>query len=127
VGGFFVPFLNLVRPHEVMKEVWRGSAFLAGTSTETRWDAIKPDRLVGLWWGLFILSSMVANTSGRLTMSAKSLPELLDAAHMSLAADLLEIPAALVAIQLVWRITRLQQQARVEAVGELSAPACIGG
>ena len=25
VGGFFVPFLNLVRPIQVMREVWHGS------------------------------------------------------------------------------------------------------
>ena len=29
VGGFFVPFLNLVRPFQLINEVWAGSAFLS--------------------------------------------------------------------------------------------------
>jgi hypothetical protein len=114
VGGFFVPFLNLVRPLEIMKEVWRGSAFLAGTSGEAEWQAIKPDPVVGLWWGLLLVSSMVAETAGRMEARADGIPELLTASFASILSGLIDIPAAIAAIHLVGSITRFQEQARAQ-------------
>ena len=63
VGGFFVPFLNFVRPFQVMKEVWIGSANLSGDVEAESW----PTPLVGWWWAFFLSSSVLSNASLRHT------------------------------------------------------------
>jgi hypothetical protein len=49
VGGFFVPFLNLVRPFQAMREVWHGSRREQGQGTP----------LIGLWWGTWLASGVL--------------------------------------------------------------------
>lgn len=48
VGWYFVPFANLFKPLQAMKEIWLESN-RAGTSYESRGSAI-----LGWWWGLFV-------------------------------------------------------------------------
>ncbi|MHB0915094.1 MAG: DUF4328 domain-containing protein [Thermoleophilia bacterium] len=112
VGGFFVPFLNLVRPFQVMKEVWAGSTYLSHPREEESWRAVSHAPHVGWWWALFLIMSFVGNASGRLMLRADSLEELLAAGWVTLASDLIDIPAAFVALFLVRRVTDLQERAR---------------
>ncbi len=108
VGGFFVPFLNLVRPFQVMKEVWIGSARLSGdVEAESR-----PAPLVGWWWALFLISSVLGNASARFVDTAETPEGFLVAVRVMLASDLMDLPAALVALLLVRRVTDLQEQAQ---------------
>jgi len=60
VGSFYIPFVNFVRPHRVLSELWRasepgaeadGSAWrTCGTSTS----------LLDVWWGCFLASGVVS-------------------------------------------------------------------
>jgi hypothetical protein len=49
VGGFFVPFLNLVRPFQAMRETWVGS----------RRDHAHGSSIIGLWWGTWLASGVL--------------------------------------------------------------------
>ena len=46
IGGFFVPFLNLVRPYQLMKELWRGSEYLVDATDEGDWQEREADSIV---------------------------------------------------------------------------------
>ena len=50
VGWFFVPILNLVRPYQVMREIWRGSFVPA-----RGWGLVK------WWWALWLISNYLDN------------------------------------------------------------------
>jgi len=114
VGGFFVPFLNLVRPMHVMREVWYWSdpsAFKRDPSSDDlpvrNRNATPP--LIGWWWAFFLLSSFVSNLSQRLETSGASSPDLLQVSNMlSLVGDALGFPAALLAVRLIGTITNWQ-------------------
>ncbi len=47
IGGFFVPFLNLVRPIQVMREVWYGSNPNIYISSDSTTNQLKTPSLVG--------------------------------------------------------------------------------
>lgn len=111
VGGFFVPILNLVRPYQVMKEVWTGSEHLSGDDWANPWKADSPAPLVGWWWALLLISTCIDRASFRLTLLADDIWEFLTAAQVTLAADLMNIPAAFLALLMVRRITDLQDRA----------------
>jgi len=52
VLGFLVPGLNLVRPHQFVNEVWRGS-FSQGRGP-VAWQSASTSRLVTAWWGTLL-------------------------------------------------------------------------
>ncbi len=101
VGGFFVPFLNLVRPYGVMKEVWRGSEWLATEQQLDDWKATPVSPLVLRWWLLFLGTGLIGNASERL-------PELPWLSAVWFVASMI---AASVAIQLIHQVSQRQAAA----------------
>lgn len=117
VGGFFVPFLNLVRPYQVMQEVQKGSdpSGLDG-------GASSGSALIGLWWGCWIITNIAAQASFRFANSAEQIPQLILASYVTLAADVISIPAAILAI-LVIRGIDTDQETRHERISPNSSMA----
>jgi hypothetical protein len=102
VGWYFVPFANLWKPYQAMKEIWKASANPAS------WPSEKPPPLLATWWTLWIVSNVLSNMSFRMSMRADTGPELLASEIVTLISDLLDIPLCLVALRLVRGIIRLQ-------------------
>ncbi len=117
VGGFFVPFLNLVRPFQVMKEIWAGSEYLSADPRPKIWRSVPPSPLVGWWWALFLVTSFLGNASGRLMLRADELGELIAAGWVTLFSDLADIPSSILAILVVRRVTGFQEDARTRSAG----------
>ena len=113
VGGFFVPFLNMVRPFQVMKEVWRGSAALAKDIPRKSQWAIPIPPLLGWWWALFLISTSLGRVAGRLVLRAEELGEIYFAIWLTVASDLVYVSAAIVTVVLVARVTGLQEEAGI--------------
>jgi protein TonB len=57
VTGFLVPFLNLVRPYQVVADLWRASS--GGSEDESR-----PPVLVRLWWECLLIVNVIAIAAG---------------------------------------------------------------
>lgn len=114
IGGFFVPFLNLIRPLQVMREVWHGSD-PAGIERDTApsgpliRDQLGTPSPVGWWWALFVISSFLANVSMRMLLSDDQTIERLQAAtFLDVVANVLWVSAAVLAILVVGRVTAWQ-------------------
>jgi len=115
IGGFCVPFLNLVRPYKIMKEICAGSTFLAeepGQHAETLASLRIQARW---WWTLFLSDSAIGNAAGRTLANAEGLDQILTAEWIDFGSELYSIPAAVVALLLVRRVTEVQERARVRA------------
>jgi hypothetical protein len=59
VGLFFFPFLNLVSPYLVVREIWKASGFAAGRSTGDSWRSSPSSLLIPFWWATYLLMSLV--------------------------------------------------------------------
>ncbi len=118
IWGFFIPFLNLVRPFQMMRETWHGSdPTLLGQSASFVQDGVQrgTPTLVGWWWGTFLAMGMLSRASKRLGRRIENLPNPSDAdfqfyAWATLAGSVIAILAAILAVRLVWTITRMQTQ-----------------
>jgi hypothetical protein len=112
VGAFFVPFLNLVRPYQIVQEMWRASHPMR-IDTPTTWQDIKGSALVGTWWGGWLLMNFVSNIATQLMLFPEDghNKEFVGTALM-LVADGIAIIAALLAI-LVIRGIWARQDARL--------------
>lgn len=114
VGGFFVPFLNLFRPPQVMGEVWHGSdpsgleRDLGPDGPAIRNKLAQPSQ-VSLWWGLYILAGLIAYAALRIALNpTPAIVDLMIMTWVEMLSDLVSIPSALLAIQLVKRVTAWQ-------------------
>jgi hypothetical protein len=115
IGGFFVPFINFVRPYRIMKEICAGSTSLA-EEPERRAEALTSLLIqVRWWWMLFLSDSAISNAAARTMMKAEALDEILTAEWIDFGSELLSIPAAIVALLLVRRVTEVQERARLRA------------
>lgn len=129
VGGFFVPFLNLVRPLQVMREIWLGSD-PAGVERDRGADgaaartALGTPPLVGWWWGFFIANGIIGNVLARMSFAPdQSVDDLQSLTSLILVSDVLEIPGALLAAGVVGQITRWQGERhdRAQQLGDIAA------
>jgi predicted nucleic acid-binding Zn ribbon protein len=84
-GSWFVPFLNLGRPYQIMKEIWEKTQ-LATTNLLT----YRKSDIVGWWWAIWILGNVASNIANR-AERASSISELLTATYISVAADLIQL------------------------------------
>ncbi|MCB0643607.1 MAG: DUF4328 domain-containing protein [Phaeodactylibacter sp.] len=92
-GSWFVPFLNLVRPYQIMKEIWNETQQAIAPAR------FKPDQLVGWWWATFLIGGALDNIAARLTWRAQDLEQFETAAAFMTISDLFSfIPLILIII-----------------------------
>ncbi len=110
IGAWFVPILNLFRPKQIANDIWRGSDPSAPRLNESAWKDRPVPALLGLWWAAWIVTSVLGNVVGRLWWGADTIEATRDAARLDLASYVLDIPAAVLAILVVRRLTARQEE-----------------
>jgi hypothetical protein len=100
VGYWFVPILNLARPYDVILELWRSLARRATVGTA------RP-MIVGLWWVSLLFYSLVGRVAAAITAPPQRIGGSPFGAWASVFADAVGVVAALLAIGVVRRITKL--------------------
>lgn len=110
VLGFLVPLLNLLRPYQVVREIWQASDPCTGDPMA--WKVVAAPRRIALWWGLFVAYFVlegIAFTVLGISRSARVI-QLAHAAGML--ADLCAALSASLAYFVVMRITEAQEAKR---------------
>ncbi|MEA2206843.1 MAG: hypothetical protein QOE77_3619 [Blastocatellia bacterium] len=116
VGSFFVPFVSLVVPYQAVKELWRKSE----PANALTFGESGPPSFFPLWWGFWIVSNIVSQISFRMTLEQKAPADITNV--VAIASDLLDIPAALLAIAVVRSIDRRQTEASQQVNVQFQAP-----
>ena len=101
---FFVPIAFLWKPFQAFQETWQVS--VAGGTRD--WRAVKTPRILGWWWGMFLVSNFLGQAVFRITMSAGTLGGMAIASGFDVAASLLAVPLNVVFIRIVRDLTRMQ-------------------
>jgi Domain of unknown function (DUF4328) len=103
VGWYFVPFANLIKPFQAMRQIWNASAGEA--------DYLDcPNSLLNMWWAGWIISSIASNISLRISLQAEN-PDVLSAgivfSIVSSIAAFVAIPAS---VKIISQITQGQSE-----------------
>jgi len=107
-GSFFVPFLNLVRPFQIAREIW--------VASPAEYDA--RSGLVSLWWAFFIGSGIIGYIAGKIGGSDPSASSVQTMEIVSIISSLLSLGAAIACVQMVKGIEQRQaDRARQLAAG----------
>ncbi|GHI05450.1 hypothetical protein AQI88_22590 [Streptomyces cellostaticus] len=112
IAGWFVPVVNLWFPRRVTLDIWDSSA---------PWAERPSHALVNCWWGVWIVSLFADRAADTEYRHADAAAELHDAARQMLFSDVIDIAAALLAVLVVLKITRMQHQRAL--AGAVPAPA----
>jgi Domain of unknown function (DUF4328) len=107
VAWFFIPFLNLWKPYQAMREIWMASA------SPANWHAQPVSLLLHAWWFLWVGSALLSQLSFRLYLKAQTIDAFITANMVTMIADAAEIKTAIVAIMLIRKIY-LMQMAHVD-------------
>jgi len=100
VGYWFVPFINLVRPYQIMKELWNRSENANEDDDEPN---VTPS-VIPLWWASWIISGFIGRLMFRQSMSADDLSSFLVSTKTGMINDSATILAGVLALIMVSHI-----------------------
>jgi Domain of unknown function (DUF4328) len=98
VGYYFIPILSLIRPVQVMSEIWRAS------DDPENWPRRPGSRLIATWWTLFLLYTGVTQVSLEIVIQASTNDQWTLAAVLAILGDFFSIPLSIAALRLVTEI-----------------------
>lgn len=105
-GSFFVPFANLWKPYQAMKEIWQGSdpdpnqhALLVPVPSLLKW-----------WWGIYLAHNIGGQIVFQAGKGASQAPELIVGAQAEIFTSAISIAAALLAAATVRAVARRQDE-----------------
>ena len=117
VGWFFIPFLNLWKPYEAMKEIWKASA------NPAKWQAEPVPMILHAWWFLWAGSAVYSQVGFRLYLKSQTIDAFITANKMTMIADAAEVMTAFAAILLIRRLYTVQMGHTGTSSSNISASA----
>jgi hypothetical protein len=120
IWSWFVPFMSLFRPKQIANDIWRGSDPSAPAEQRVEWDERSVPALFQWWWGVYLVWSFIENIAFRVYWHANDVSAQQAAAGASMFADSVGIVGAILALQVVRRMTTRQEEraARLAAAPE---------
>lgn len=106
-GAWFVPVVNLYRPYQIMQELYEETQGLLQKNEINSGRYLSSDTL-GWWWGLWILTNIVAQIAFRMSTNAQLPQDYINMTAVQMASDFLSIPLALLAIKVVSDYARFE-------------------
>jgi len=108
IGWYFIPFANLFKPYQAMKEIWKAS------KDPRAWSGADVPPLLGYWWFFWIIGNILGNASFRLSLRADELGSIIAANIVTLASNVCSIPLLMLFIVIVRRVSAMQRATQRE-------------
>jgi hypothetical protein len=103
VGWWFVPFANIVKPFQTVRELWKGS------DGSPRWWETKTWPVIGWWWaGYLVFNVLDGVASAYFADESVTVGTLITGDKISIAGDAASIGTAILAIWIVRSVSRRQ-------------------
>jgi hypothetical protein len=105
-GSWFVPIVSFYRPYQIMKELYEESIELL----EKRGIHIPNISMnyISVWWAFWILSSIFGQIILRITLKSNTVDDYIFTTICSMIQDIVNIPLALLAIQVIKNYAKLE-------------------
>ncbi len=108
-GAWFVPFLNLVRPYQIMNEIWQGTQ----KALTHKLGEPRSNSLIGFWWALYLIMNIYGIIVARFTMNDENIDMLLAASKLDFIYELISVPAAIITVIMIQK-TQVFENALLE-------------
>lgn len=106
--GWFVPFINLVRPFQIMKELYEEGAEII---KRRRDDFQVEDKytLMIVWWVLWIGVGIVSNISTRMSLNTEDVRAYITSDAIDIVLGIVMIPLSFVTVKLIKDYTMIEE------------------
>lgn len=109
IGAWFVPFLNLWRPKQIANDIYRSGATDTAAGIPFRERGVDP--WLHVWWGLWILTSVLGRVGLGNVFGAETLKQQRDSDAATIGSDATSVLAGMAAFYVVLTLTRRQDRA----------------
>ncbi|MCL2872554.1 MAG: DUF4328 domain-containing protein [Betaproteobacteria bacterium] len=103
VGWYFVPILDLWKPYQAMKEIWKASA------NPSAWKTQPVSSLLPWWWFFWIVSICLARVTYQLSSKEKEIEDGIVVNVISQLSDLSNITLTIILIAIIGKIYKMQK------------------
>ncbi len=109
VGWWFIPFANLVKPFQVVREVWYESDPIVDTEHRFLSASLRSaPTYMAVWWAFWIISNIAENIAARV-FDPDDMQTVTISGYAFVVSGILSCIAAGFAIKVVWDITQRQE------------------
>ncbi|MFV8357011.1 DUF4328 domain-containing protein [Flavobacterium sp. XS1P32] len=99
-GSWFVPFISLYRPKQIMNELYVETQNLLTTKQENSMVNLNT-QFIRWWWALWLIASFLGQFVFRYSQKAETLEELTTVTIVSIIASIIGIPLALITVKII--------------------------
>lgn len=105
--SWFIPFVNLYQPYQIMKELYTETKnYLVNEGNSIRFELTTS--LLGFWWTLWIVNGIIGQIIFRLSSNADTMPKLLTTTTLSLISSVIGLGLAIVTIRVIKEYSKLE-------------------
>jgi uncharacterized protein DUF4328 len=115
VGWWFVPFANLVKPFQTMRELWKASG------GEEDWGHSRTWLVIGWWWAAWLAAGVLGRIGAGVVGGATTLAALRSGSRVLLLTQLVLLAGAILAIVLIRSVVDRQGRLR-ERIADAGHP-----
>lgn len=99
-GCWFVPFVNLYRPYQIMKELYEETKkYLVSKDESSQVDLTT--KFLGVWWTLWIINGILGQIIFRLSMHADTLPKLMTTTTLNIIGGVIGVGLGIVTLRVI--------------------------
>lgn len=122
-GSWFVPFMNLYAPFQIMSDLFNES-FKVLKKVGKIVPVQHPTYFIVAWWVFWLLHSLINTGATRLAMNQSGIEQLILSTNLSLVANLLNIASGFFVIQLILRYAKIEpllndMTSEIDHIGEI--------
>lgn len=107
VWGYFIPFVNWVRPVKTMKEIYIKTQ-KAIKAYDSALVLNRNTSFIVLWWVVYIANGVVGNFASKAMNRASTIDDFIDANHIYMVSDLVDILSVALAVIVIQKISKLE-------------------
>ncbi|WP_395053028.1 DUF4328 domain-containing protein [Flavobacterium sp.] len=105
--SWFIPFVNLYKPQNIMKEIFEETELFLEQNIEKYNSPINISK-VQLWWTFWIVVNILSNIQFRMSLNADTIDELINSNIFSMVVTILSIPLAIVTINVIKEYSKIE-------------------
>ena len=102
VGWFFIPFANLIKPFQGVRETWQVS------QGAPNWQDSPVPALLRWWWALWLIMNFIDNASFRLSLRSETVGDSVVIAFLNIVSAAVGVPLGLLLIRVIRDLTEAQ-------------------
>ena len=106
-GSWFVPFVNLYQPFQIMKELYEETKKYINNKDESLQIDLST-RFLGVWWTFWILNGILGQIVFRLSRHADTLPKLLTVTILSIISGFLGVILGIVTLRIIKDYSKIE-------------------